>query len=222
LDDWFPRLLIVDDHRVLTAALALALRLEGFEHVAVADDFTAQGVLDAAEKADADVVLLDLHLGGSASGAALIAPLVARGRRVLVLTAEQAPHRLAECLEAGATGLFDKVQPFDHLAHVIADAAHGRTVLEPAARDQLVTALRQHRARETARLEAFSRLTARESDVLRLLLEGRTADEIAAAQSVTMSTVRGHIRLILQKLGVNSQLAAVVLAHRAGWGAETP
>jgi DNA-binding NarL/FixJ family response regulator len=37
---------------------------------------------------------------------------------------------------------------------------------------------------------------------------------------VSMSTVRGHIRLILQKLGVNSQLAAVVLAHHAGWGAE--
>jgi len=221
LDDWFPRLLIVDDHRVLTQALALALRLEGFEDVAVADDFTTQGVLDAAEKAKADIVLLDLHLGGSASGVGLIAPLVAWGAQVLVLTAEQAPHLLAECLEAGATGVFDKVQPLDHLAHLIRDAAQGRTVLQPAARDHLVAALRQHRSRETVRLEAFSRLTARETDVFRQLLDGRTAEEIATAQSVTMSTVRGHIRLILQKLGVNSQLAAVVLAHRAGWG-ETP
>jgi DNA-binding NarL/FixJ family response regulator len=222
LDAWFPRLLIVDDHRVLTQALALALRLEGFEDVAVADDFTTQGVLDAAEKAKADIVLLDLHLGGSASGVGLIAPLVAWGARVLVLTAEQAPYLLAECLEAGASGVFDKVQPLDHLAHLIRDAAQGRTVLQPAARDHLVAALRQHRAGETVRLEAFSRLTARETDVFRLLLDGRTADEIAAAHSVTMSTVRGHIRLILQKLGVNSQLAAVVLAHRAGWGDETP
>ena len=221
LDDWLPRLLIVDDHRLLTQALALALRLEGFEDVAVAEHFTTKGVLDAAEKAKADAVLLDLHLGGSASGVALIAPLVAWGAQVLVLTAEQAPHLLAECLEAGATGLFDKAQPFDNLAHLIRDAAHGRTVLEPAARDDLVAALRQHRARETVRLDVFSRLTPRESDVLRLLLDGLTADEIAAVQSVTISTARGHIRLILQKLGVNSQLAAVVLAHRAGWGAET-
>jgi DNA-binding NarL/FixJ family response regulator len=221
LNDWFPRLLIVDDHRVLTQALALALRLEGFEDVAVAEDFTTQGVLDAAEKAKADVVILDLHLGGSASGVALIAPLVAWGAQVLVLTAEQAPHLLAECLEAGAAGLFDKVQPFDHLAHLIRDAAHGRTTLEPESRDRLVAALRQHRARETVRLEGFSRLTARENDVLRLLLDGCTAEEIAVAQSVAMSTVRGHIRLILQKLGVNSQLAAVVLAHRAGWGIQT-
>jgi two-component system, NarL family, nitrate/nitrite response regulator NarL len=58
--------------------------------------------------------------------------------------------------------------------------------------------------------------------VLRMLLDGRTAGYIAAVQSVSMSTVRGHIRLILQKLGVNSQLAAVVLAHRAGWGVPTP
>ena len=222
MEDSYPRVLIVDDHAVLTEALALALRLEGFEHVAVAGDLSAEGVLEAAEKARADIVLLDLHLGGSGSGVALIAPLVAWGARVLILTAEQAPHLLAECLEAGATGLFDKVQPFDHLAHLIRDAAQGRTVLEPAARDQLVGALRQHRADETARLQAFSRLTARESDVLRLLLDGRSAEEIAAAQSVSLSTVRGHIRLILQKLGVNSQLAAVVLAHRAGWGAEHP
>jgi len=220
-NDWFPRLLIVDDHRVLTEALALALRLEGFEDVAVAHDFTPQGVLDAAEKAKADVVLVDLHLGGSASGVGLIAPLVAWGAQVLVLTAEQAPHLLAECLEAGATGVFDKVQPFDHVAHLIRDAAQGRTVLEPEAREQLVAALRQHRSRETVRLEPFSHLTAREGDVLRLLLEGRTADDIAAAHTVTMATVRGQIRSILQKLGVNSQLAAVVLAHRAGWGDET-
>lgn len=222
MDDWFPRLLIVDDHRVLTESLALALRLEGFEDVAVADDFTIQGVLDAAAKAEADVVLLDLHLGGSASGVGLVAPLVAWGARVLVLTAEQAPHLLAECLEAGATGLFDKVQPLDHLAHLIRDAAQGRTVLQPAARDQLVAALRQHRSRETVRLDAFSHLTARENAVLRLLLDGRTAGDIAAAQTVSISTVRGHIRLVLQKLGVNSQLAAVVLAHRAGWGDQTP
>jgi DNA-binding NarL/FixJ family response regulator len=218
----FTRVLIVDDHKVLTEALALALRMEGFENVAVAGDLSSDGVLEAAEKAKAEIVLLDLHLGGSGSGVALIAPLVAWGARVLILTAEQAPHLLAQCLEAGATGLFDKVQPFDHLAHLIRDAAEGRTVLEPAARDQLVGALRQHRTQETGRLQAFSRLTARENDVLRLLLDGRSADEIAAALSVSMSTVRGHIRLILQKLGVNSQLAAVVLAHRAGWGAEHP
>jgi two-component system nitrate/nitrite response regulator NarL len=222
VEDSFPRVLIVDDHEVLTEALALALRLEGFDHVAVAGDFTTEGVLEAAEKAEADIVLLDLHLGGSGSSVPLIAPLVAWGVRVLILTAEQAPHLLAECLEAGAAGLFDKVQPFDHLAHLIRDVAQGRTVLEPTARAQLVGALRQHRAEETARLEAFSHLTARENDVLRLLLDGRSADEIAAARSVSMSTVRGHIRLILQKLGVNSQLAAVVLAHRAGWGTEPP
>jgi DNA-binding NarL/FixJ family response regulator len=217
VQEWLPRLLIVDDHKVLTDALALELRLEGFE-VGLATDFTVDAVLDAAKKAKADIVLLDLHLGHFGSGLKMIAPLVSWGARVLVLTADQTPHLLAECLEAGATGLFDKVQPFDHLAHLICDAAHGRTVLEPPARDQLLAALRQHRTTSTERLQAFSRLTTREDAVLRLLLDGHHADEIAAAQSVSMSTVRGHIRSILQKLGVNSQLAAVVLAHRAGWG----
>src|SRR2546425_799416 len=81
------------------------------------------------------------------------------------------------------------------------DAATGRTVLEPAAREDLLSALREKRSEESARRTAFARLTPRESQVLGLLVEGRGAEEIALKNVVALATVRSQIRLILQKLG---------------------
>jgi DNA-binding NarL/FixJ family response regulator len=217
-----PRILIVDDHKVLTATLASALWLEGFEDVAVAGDLTVTGVLDAAEKCRAEVVLLDLHLGGLGRSVSMIPLLVDRGMQVLVMTAEQAPHLLAECLEAGAAGIFDKVQPFDHLAHLVLDAAMGRTVLAEEARRPLLKALREHRLGEEERWRPFARLTKKEEQVLARLMEGHPLAEIAGSQSVSITTIRTHVRSVLQKLGVNSQLAAVVLAHAAAWRPDLP
>lgn len=217
-----PRLLIVDDHKVLTATLASTLWLEGFEDVTVAGDLSVTGVLDAAEKCRAEVVLLDLHLGGAGRSVAMIPLLVDRGMQVLIMTAEQSPHLLAECLEAGAAGIFDKVQPFDHLAHLLLDAAMGRTVLEDDARRTLLKALRDHRLEEQERRRPFARLTTKEGQVLARLMEGHPLAEIAGSQSVSITTIRTQIRSILQKLGVNSQLAAVALAYAAGWLTEVP
>ncbi len=67
------------------------------------------------------------------------------------------------------------------------------------------------------RLQAFAVLTDREKVVLAELIEGHCAEEIANAAYVSISTVRSQIKAILQKLGVNSQLAAVAQARRAGW-----
>jgi DNA-binding NarL/FixJ family response regulator len=72
------------------------------------------------------------------------------------------------------------------------------------------------------RLQLFTTLTDREEVVLAELLEGHCAEEIAKAAFVSISTIRSQIKSILQKLGVNSQLAAVALARRAGWSLDHP
>ncbi len=74
--------------------------------------------------------------------------------------------------------------------------------------------------RRGSRLELFARLTEREQFVLSELMEGHGAEDIAKAAFVSISTVRSQIKAILQKLGVNSQLAAVAMARRAGWALE--
>jgi len=89
--------------------------------------------------------------------------------------------------------------------------------MRPAARDALLAHLAEHRRDTDALRSSFGRLTEREAAVLAAIVDGANADEIAARMTVAVSTVRSHIRSILDKLGVNSQLAAVALARRAGW-----
>jgi DNA-binding NarL/FixJ family response regulator len=214
-----PRVLIVEDHVLLAESLAVALRLRGFDDVQVADAgcLDDEAVLALADAMAPDVVLADLHLGDDRLALPAIKELTERGFVVMVLTASIDRVLLARCLEAGAVAVFDKAQAFDDLATWLVDAMLGRATMQPAARDALLSELDEHR-RQTDHLGAlFARLTEREREVFAAIIDGSTADEIAAAQFVAVSTVRTHIRSILEKLGVNSQLAAVALARRSGW-----
>jgi DNA-binding NarL/FixJ family response regulator len=215
-----PRILLVEDHDLMAQALTLALQSMGFDHVVAAEDLSEEGVLQASKSHRADIVLLDIYLGPRITSIPIIAPLVASGARVMMLTASQDPVQLARCIEAGAIGIFEKSQPFDQLLGFIEDAVTGKTLLEPAARDALLALLRDHRAHEKARALPFESLSAKEQEVLALLTQGKSADDVSAELFVSVATVRTHVRAILRKLGVNSQLAAVVLAQRSGWSAD--
>lgn len=216
-----PRVLIVEDHALLAESLAVALRLRGFDDVHLVPGELERGaILAAVEQVAPDVVLLDLFLGSLGASVEMITPICGAGSRVLVLTASQDPVMLAQCLEAGASGVFDKAQPFEELLTYVVDAALGRITMRPAARDALLAHLADHRRDTDALRASFGRLTDREEAVLVAIIEGFNADEIAARLTVAVSTVRSHIRSILDKLGVNSQLAAVALARRAGWPGE--
>jgi len=148
--------------------------------------------------------------------------LVAKEVTVLVLTHGDDVSVMAECLEAGASGLFDGGQSFESLVALIRDAALGRTILEPWARREVLRALRAEKVTQRKFRALFWGLTDGEGAVLKLLTEGRKAEQIAAIRVVSLATVRTQIRSILRKLGVNSQLAAVVLAEQAGWPFEDP
>jgi two-component system nitrate/nitrite response regulator NarL len=214
-----PRVLIVEDHVLLAESLAVALRLRDFDEVAVVDVAALDdtGILGCVQRTAPDVVLVDLHLGDDRLSLPLIAPIIELGPVVLVLTASADRVLLAKCLEAGALGVFGKGQAFDDLAAGLIDAMLGRSTMHPAARDELLAELHEHRRRVDHLDQLFARLTERERDVFAAVIDGLTADEIATQLFVSVATVRSHIRSILEKLGVNSQLAAVALARRTGW-----
>jgi two-component system nitrate/nitrite response regulator NarL len=215
-----PRLLVVDDHAVFTQALGLALESHGVATVEPAEELAADAVRARAEERRPDVVLVDLDLGGGASGVPLVRDLAARGVAVLVVTALDDDARLGECLEAGAVGVFHKTRPLEELAELVQRAVGGEAVTSPARREELLAALRQARARRQADTGPFASLTEREAAVLGSLMDGKAAREIAADHFVSEATVRTHIRSVLQKLGVHSQLAAVARARAAGWRPE--
>ena len=210
------RILIVDDHALVASGLQLALRSRGWE-VQVADGPTPEAVRERARAFEPECVLLDLHLGELGNGRDLIGPLRETSRAVVMLTGETDRLLLAACLEAGADGWIGKGAFLDDVIGMVEDVLAGRPLLGCAQRHELLDDLRVHRASLERSRSPFEGLTRREQRVLGALVDGLSAEEIAEAHFVALTTVRSQVRGILQKLGVRSQLAAVATANRAGW-----
>lgn len=212
-----PGLLIVEDHQLLAQSLSYALTAEGFD-VTVGRLDTISSILECFERSGAEIVLLDLDLGGTiGDGQALIAPLSQRGGRVLVVTGSTDRPRLGLCLEHGAVGVLAKSTPYEKLVAAVLDVAAGRQITTEAERQALWAELRAWRRKRHGQLAPFEHLTPRESQVLGALMEGKSCETIAEGWFVSEATVRTQIRAVLTKLGVPSQIAAVAQAQRVGW-----
>jgi DNA-binding NarL/FixJ family response regulator len=211
-----PRLLLVDDHRLLVETLQVSLVQAGFT-VSVAPCGSFDEVLAEAAAVGPTLVVLDLDLQGAGYGYDLIGPLRELGAQVLVLTGTVDRTELARCLEAGALGVASKAHGFGNVLDQIRRAADGESVTPITERTQLLTDLAIHRRAENKRKAPFEALSARERDVLRQIVEGQQAAAIAQACYVSLATVRTQIRSILLKLDVTSQVAAVALARQGGW-----
>lgn len=213
---------LVEDHHLLAQSLALALEASGV-HVQCCPDVTPTAILRLVETIAPAVVLLDLDLGREVgTSLPLIPTLRDLGTRVVMLTGVTDRVRLAECIEAGAAGIISKAEAFDRLVGDVHRLTDGSALLSAHEREELLSVLRRHRADDRQRLEPFARLTARETQVLAALMDGHSAEQIAAEAFVSLTTVRSQIRGLLTKLGVNSQLSAVATARRAGWSFDRP
>lgn len=214
------RVLVVDDHRLLAETLAAALRASGID-AELADLQDRSALISSVRDEPPDLVLLDLELGGViGDGTTLVRPFIQAGSRVLLVSASTAQARIGSAIEQGAVGHVAKSAPFLELLKTVLDAAHGRPVMAPEERQQLLHELRTVRERTAAAREPFDRLTSREQQVLRGLADGRNVAQMAAEWFVSESTVRSQVRGILGKLGAGSQLEAVALALKAGWLAD--
>jgi two-component system, NarL family, nitrate/nitrite response regulator NarL len=214
------RVAIVDDHELLAESLMFALGGLGIDAVTVSPAVPEDALARLAEIRPR-LVLLDLNLG-DASALSLLGPVRELGANVLIVTGESSRVAWAECLEAGATGVISKATPFDELLERIKRCTNGEDPMSATERQGLLQSLQQHRSEERVRLEPFTRLTVRECEVLTELMAGLSAEAIATQAYVSLATVRSHIRSILLKLGVSSQLAAVAMASRSGWKSPYP
>ncbi|KQX69986.1 response regulator [Angustibacter sp. Root456] len=208
------RVAVVDDHRFLAQSLAIALQDAGYDAVLV--DPHDDVVLRVGQWAPR-VVLLDLSLEGARDGDDLLPELVADGHTVVVLTAEADRARWGRCLLAGAVGVLAKSSPLEDVVAGVRAAAEGQPVVSEVDRTEWLRAADHHRHESETVLAPFRRLTPREEAVLAALVEGEPAGAIAARTTVSEATVRSHIKSVLSKLGVGSQLQAVAQARRAGW-----
>jgi two-component system, NarL family, nitrate/nitrite response regulator NarL len=210
---------IVDDHRLFSQSLSVALRAHGLEVI--------EPVLSSLDDVCAlmlerrpSVVLLDRDLGPLGNAEPLIRPLADAGCAVVVVSALLDDLVEGRCLALGAAACIHKSEPFPAVLATVLEAADGQTLVSDAKRQRLVAEWQRWQAAERDRVAAFGRLTPREVSVLGLLMDGLAVRAIAQRFSVSEATVRTQVRGILVKLGVRNQLEAVALATRASWRPE--
>ncbi|MDH6708068.1 DNA-binding NarL/FixJ family response regulator [Kitasatospora sp. MAA19] len=203
------RLLLADDHPVVRAGLRAVLEGEP-DFAIVAEAATAERAVELAAAGGVDVVLMDLQFGpGSAmNGAQATAEITARAGapRVLVVTTYDTDADTLPALEAGATGYLLKDAPPEHLAQAVRAAAAGRSALAPSVADRLLERMRTPAAA----------LSARETEVLGLVADGLTNQQISQRLHLSQATVKSHLVHIYTKLGVDSRTAAVRAARGRG------
>ncbi len=201
------RVMIVDDHPMVRRGLAAFLKASsGLQYVGEAGD--GQEALLLCDRFQPDVILMDLVMPAM-SGAAAARAIRAKCPRVqiIALTSFQDKELVREALEAGAISYLLKNITADELASAIRAAWAGRSTLAPEAMQALVQSANEEPA------PGFD-LTAREREVLALMVQGLNNPDIAERLVVTRSTAKAHVSSILSKLGVTNRAEAISLALR--------
>lgn len=212
-----PRtVMVVEDRQILAESLALGLENEGIG-VVLAMDPDLDDVIRVAGEIEPEAAIVALGFGTGTLTEQVIGALSGLGIPTLVMTGGTDRLRLARCVAEGAVGIIDKSSSFTAVAAIIGERAGLTGSLSKVEIYALQDELRRYRMEVAERRRPFELLTSREREVLRLLTEGKRAEEIADVSYVSISTVRTQIRAILMKLGVSSQLAAVAMANRANW-----
>lgn len=222
------RVVLADDQAVVRDGLTLLLSAsDDIEVVGAAGD-GAEAVRLVLELTP-DVALLDLRMP-ELDGAQVTAELAGRtpSVRVLILTTYADDDAILPALRAGAVGYLTKDASGEQLVGAIRDVAAGRTVLDPNVQRRLVELLRADpapaggpaSAPAGGPAEPVEGLTRREVDVVRLVAEGLSNQQIARRLVLSEATVKTHLNHVLAKLDVDGRPGLVAWAWRSGLGGD--
>jgi NarL family two-component system response regulator LiaR len=202
------RILIADDHGVVRQGVRMYLALDP-ELEVVGEATNGEEAVTLARQLEPDVVLMDLLMpvmDGIAATATIRRDLP--DTEVIALTSVLEDQAIYGAMRAGAIGYLLKNTKADELVQAIKAAAAGQVQLSPDVAARLM--------REVGVPESPETLTERETDVLRLLAQGKANKEIAATLVIGEKTVKTHVSNILSKLGVSSRTQAALYAVRSG------
>jgi DNA-binding NarL/FixJ family response regulator len=212
------RVLVADDHRLFRDGLrALLNSAPDLELVGEAGD--GEEVVAQAAVLQPDVILMDLQLPGINGVEATRRILHSQPRvNVLVLTMFEDTDTVLAAMRAGARGYILKDADEEALLRSVRAVASGEALFGPGVAERLMRYLAE--ATPSAERAAFPELTDREREVLWLLAQGLSNQEVADRMGISLKTARNHVSNILGRLQVADRTEAVARARAAGLGAE--
>ena len=190
------KILLVDDHVVVRAGVRRLLATE--VDVSILEAESSQEALDICRRERPDLIVLDLNLADS-SGLELLRRLVQLDKtvKVLVLSMHSEPVYAARALQAGALGYVSKSATAEEFVDAVRQVGKGGHYIEREIAAELAVG-------KFSQKDPFDDLTTREIDILRLLGEGKSYTQIAAALEVSYKTIANSSSLIRQKLAVGT------------------
>jgi DNA-binding NarL/FixJ family response regulator len=212
-------LLICDDHKILTDALAMLVdRSDGLEMISP-PVHTPEEAIGIVAESPPDVVLMDIvfkgdHMNGIDATRRI--KEVSPSTRVVVMTAHDDERLLVEAVEAGASGFLGKEEAAGEVLDAARAAAAGEVLIDPSTLTRLLHQVAKEREEQRDAQMLLAELTDREREILALLAQGRRNDDIATELFISPQTVQTHVRNILAKLRVHSKLEAVAFAVKHG------
>jgi DNA-binding NarL/FixJ family response regulator len=216
------RVALIDDHPAMRAAFRMILEASGIVVIGEAGDGDAAVALVAAETPD--VVLMDVRMPGR-DGISATEEIVAGTSRsaVLVLTTFDDDDVLFGALGAGAAGFLVKNAAPEEIVDAVRRVAAGDAVLDRSVARRVFARFAPSDGKVAASQDwgEIDRLTERERDVLWLMAQGMTNQEVADRLGVGEATAKTHVSRALLKLGVRDRVQAVIVAHSTGF-ASTP
>jgi len=203
------RILVVDDHPLTRDALTSLLAQGGFDVVGEAGD--GAEALELAHTLQPDLVLLDLTMPGM-DGLTVLPRLRSAAPRceVVVLTASGTEENLLAAIRGGAAGYLLKSEPPERIIEFLRGVARGEAALSGAVARRLLDQVRVGGRNGSGVPDSIAQvLSAREVEVLLLLDDHLSTDEIARRLYISEHTVRSHVKSLLRKLGVSSRREAL-------------
>ncbi len=207
------RVVIADDHAPTRAGVRQALEADGCVVLAAVGD--GPKAVAAALEHQPDVCLLDIHMPGGGIRAASEIVKAMPDTSVVMLTASRDDEDLFDALRAGASGYLLKDMDPDRLAAALRGVMAGEAALP---RSLALKVMRQLQAPNRRRFipgkgTGAARLTSRETEVLEMMAEGLSTEQIAEKMFIGKVTVRTHVSNVLKKLRVPDRESAVRLLH---------
>jgi DNA-binding NarL/FixJ family response regulator len=210
------RVVLCDDHRLLTDALEMVLDSSPKVELAAPPVASGEDAIRLCADLRPDVCVMDVHLASDLDGieATRRVRAVAPVTKVIMLSGDLADEHMLNALEAGAVGYIPKSRPLSAVVDAIVTAGQGGSVIDAGELPGLIE--RTHRSRvERADAERrLHRLTRREREILGMLRDGTSNTDIAEILYISRRTVDTHVQNILRKLDCHSRLQAAAFAAR--------